>query len=553
MLRPTFRFYPVLFAAHPVLALAAANPGEYAAWDLLTVLAVVVGAAAALNLVVALPLRRRWPNNIAPAITLLLIVWFFHFAWLSQLLERIGYTLTRPRTLAAMITVVALAWLIVGRPQLRRFTVFMSLLGAFLAAQLVLAIGVGQLGGARAIRQSTTVSDFAKPIQVRSDQRHPCAQPKPDIYLLVLDGYANAGVLRKIYGFSNERFQDSLRAFGFRIPHAVRSNYVHTHLSLASMLNLDYVTRLKADLGERATDPSILGYLIENNRAVRFLHEQGYTFVFSPSSWWPATMQNRHADVQLQAWPRFDLTRELGRTDLRRVLRDQTLVSVFTAPRRDADAEDILNAFRAMQDVPAMSQPTVLIAHVLAPHYPYVLDANCNPRVHRAEHTDPHPWEDHQGYLDQLLCVNRLTLKFVGDVLKRSPSLPIIILQGDHGTNTRDLANKYSAWTVTADEAAERFGAFGAYYLPCGQDTAFAGEVTPVNVLRKVFSTFLSADLPTRPDSFYFSVSKRPFEFVRFAAGPDGSLTGPLPNLRLITPAGRPPAATGPRSPPAPP
>jgi hypothetical protein len=529
MLRSAVRFYPVLFAAHPVLALAAANPGEYSAWDLLAVLAVVVGAAAVLNLVVALPLRRQRPDNVAPAITLLLLVWFFHFVWFSEHLERIGYTLTRPRTLAALITVAALAWLIIGRPHLRRLTVFMSLMGVFLVAQVVLAIGVGQLRGAQAIRRSTTVAELARPIQVRSDGSHSCAPPKPDIYFLLLDGYANAEMLREIYGFSNARFQDSLQAMGFRIPHTVRSKYAHTHLSLASMLNLDYITRLQADLGARTADPSVLGYLIENNRAVRFLHEQGYTFVFSPSSWWPATMQNRHADVQVRTWPGFDLRREFGRTDLRRVLRDESLLSVLTPPRHETDAEDILHAFGAMQDVPAMPQPTVLIAHVLAPHYPYVLDVNCHPRVPRAAHTDPRPWKDQQGYLDQLLCINRLTLNFVGEVLKRSPSAPIIILQGDHGTNTRDQANKSSALAVTAGEAAERFGAFGAYYLPCGQDTAFAGEMTPVNVFRKVFSTFLRADLPTRPDSFYFSVTKRPFDFVRFAPGPNGSLTGPLP------------------------
>lgn len=529
MFRSILWFYPVLFAAHPVLALAAANPGEYRAWDLVTVLAVVIGAAAALSLVVALPLRRRWPKNTAPAVTLLLIVWFFHFVWFSQLLERIGYTLTRPRTLAALITVATLAWLIISRPHLRRFTVFMSLMGVFLVAQAALAIGVGQLRGAQALRRSTAIAELARPIPVRSDRSHSCAPPKPDIYFLLLDGYANAEVLREIYGFSNGRFQDSLRAIGFRVPQTVRSNYAHTHLSLASMLNLDYITRLQADLGARTSDPSALGHLIENNRAVRFLRKQGYTFIFSPSSWWPATMQNRHADIQVRTWPKFDLRRELGRTDLRRVLRDRSLLSVLTPPRHETDAEDILNAFDAMQDVPAMPQPTVTIAHVLAPHYPYVLDANCHPRASRAAHTDPHPWKDRQSYLDQLQCVNRLVLEFAGEVLKRSPSAPIIILQGDHGTNTRDQANKSSAWAVTAGEAAERFGAFGAYYMPCGQDTAFAGQMTPVNVLRKVFSTFLSADLPARPDSFYFTVTKRPFDFVRFAAEPDGSLTGPLP------------------------
>ncbi len=399
-----------------------------------------------------------------------------------------------------------------------------------MVVQAVLAIGLGQLRGARAIRESSTVASLAQPIQVRAGPHWAKAMPHRDIYLLVLDGYANAEVLREVYQFSNERFQDSLRTMGFRIPHSPRSNYSQTHLSLASMFNLDYITRLQSDLGARATDPSTLNYLIENNRAVRFIRQQGYTFVFAPSPWWPATMGNRNADIQLRPWARFDLGRELGRTDLRRVLRDQTLLGTITARvPHQTDAVDILRSFSLMKDVPAMPQPTFLIAHVLAPHYPYVLDANCNPRSPVAKHTDRHPWKDRQGYLDQLLCINSLVLEFTSAVLKQSSSPPIIILQGDHGTNTHSQAGGSTSWAVSPEQAAERLGAFGAYYLPSGQDSAFAGQITPVNVLRKVFSHFLNADLPTLPDSFYFSVANYPFDFVRFASRPNGSLAGPLP------------------------
>ena len=48
----------------------------------------------------------------------------------------------------------------------------------------------------------------------------PAAAPSParDVYLIVLDEYANADVLREALGFDNSRFVDSLRALGSRSP-----------------------------------------------------------------------------------------------------------------------------------------------------------------------------------------------------------------------------------------------------------------------------------------------------------------------------------------------
>jgi hypothetical protein len=528
-MRPVVRLYPLLLAAFPILALAGANPGEYSVPDLLTILAIALAATAFGSLALSYALRRG-PPELAPAITALLVGWFFGFVPFGELVQRDGYSLTHPRALAALLTLAALGALYLGRRRLRAFTTFMTLTGALLVGQSLLAIGAGRLRGAREIGRSPTVAAFARPVAMHASAPHACTASKPDIYLIILDGYANADVLRTVYHFSNARFVDSLRTLGFRIPHTVRSNYTHTHLSLSSILNMGYVTGLRADLGPAASNPSVLNYLIENNRAAAFARREGYTFVFSPSSWWAATMGNRNAAIQLEPWPGFDLWRELGRTDLRRVLRDRTMLTVFTpGEHRPTDGRFILRSFDAMATVPGMAAPTFLVAHVLAPHYPYVLDADCHPLDPRAKHTEAHPWADRQAYLDQLSCLNRRVLALATNILERSSTPPVIILQGDHGSNTRDQANRLSPLTVTQDEAAERFGAFGAYYMPCGEDTAFAGVVTPVNVLRKVFSYYLGADLPSLPDSSYFSVTKRPYDFVRFVPQPDGSLSGPLP------------------------
>ena len=46
----------------------------------------------------------------------------------------------------------------------------------------------------------------------------------PDIYFIVLDGYARADVLAKYYGFDNGPFIGGLRQRGFQVSEASRSN-----------------------------------------------------------------------------------------------------------------------------------------------------------------------------------------------------------------------------------------------------------------------------------------------------------------------------------------
>ena len=92
----------------------------------------------------------------------------------------------------------------------------------------------------RVVRRSALVQRLAQPIRVQSGAE---VGPKRDIYLIVLDEYANAEVTEWLFGFDNHVFLDSLRQLGFVVP-AVHSNYLHTFLSLPSLLNAAHVAGL---------------------------------------------------------------------------------------------------------------------------------------------------------------------------------------------------------------------------------------------------------------------------------------------------------------------
>ena len=78
--------------------------------------------------------------------------------------------------------------------------------------------------------------------------------------------------------------------------------------------------------------------------------------------------------------------------------------------------------------------------------------------------------------------------------------------------------------------ARERFGAFGAYYLPDGGAAAFGDTVTVVNVLGNVLRYYFGAHLPRAGDEQYISPADSPYEFrrvdARWLAGDDSA--GPV-------------------------
>ena len=75
-------------------------------------------------------------------------------------------------------------------------------------------IGVGYLSG-----NTSRVKDELIHHRMKSDQF-------PDIYYIILDGYAHFDTLRNIYGYDNSLFYDFLEKNGFYIPDNSLSNYL---------------------------------------------------------------------------------------------------------------------------------------------------------------------------------------------------------------------------------------------------------------------------------------------------------------------------------------
>jgi hypothetical protein len=495
---------PFLLVAVRVLYLAANNPGDFGLDDLIVVLAMML-AGTGLVYLVARTVLRKSPPALPGLVTLVTVAWIVGaptiYQRLPESLQRSPHYFWIVGLVISSLAIRAMA----TRPRA------LSVVGTFLtngcgvlAAWLVVDIGHDQLSSSRALGRSALIRELAQPVPTRSPDGS--QTPQRDIYVIVLDEYANDAVLRRVLNFDNSAFEDSLRALGFYIPRFVRSNYTQTSLSLAAFLNAAHVDKLREGVG-RGDEASVVNYIVDQNRVGRYLRAHGYRFVFFPSSWWFGTRGSTLADSVVRVELPFDPGRELSRTDFRRVIWHTSMLWWFYRTQRGDDAI-IRNTFRAFSLLPTDPRPIFGLAHIISPHGPYVFDSECRAREHEYA-------RNRDGYVGQLQCVNRLVLETVTELLRRSGIPPIIILQGDHGTAFLDYSRASTASGVNLEAAGERFSAFGAYFLPDSGATVFGDTVAVVNVLGRVLRTYAGADLPTVSDEQYLSIDRAPFEMYR--------------------------------------
>lgn len=512
--RPTL-LYPLLFAAAPVLYIAGRSAGQYRTSDLAIVLSAVV-LAAALPLAAGVAIGRTFDRSgragpLAAACAMLLVAWCFYYLPAREAIASEARPLGSHRVLVPLgllVTGAALVWLFrQPRERLLGLSAFMTRFGLVLVALTAFGVVTAGSRAPRAVRHSDLVRALAAPIP-SADALPPSNRPARDIYLLVLDGHANARVLSEVFGFDNSRFEDSLRSLGFVVPPDVRSNYVQTYLSVSSLLNASHVTALAQDAGVTSRDHSLPTYLVRRNRTARFLKAHGYRYVLFPSAWWAATSSSPLADQEFDAEPGLDLRHELRRTELRTAV----VRSTPFRPLVDGDrgmvpmVTQILRSFaglRAIADDPAS---TFTFAHVLLPHVPYLVDAECRPLAHPVpDDMEADTPEQRADYIGQVHCVDRLVLELVTSLLRRSSPAPIILVVGDHGSRFADVGFYAHPERVSPAFIRERFGAFGAFYLPAGGDSVFREPVTLVNVVGNVLRYYFAADLAPSPDEMYVS------------------------------------------------
>ena len=382
-------------------------------------------------------------------------------------------------------------WLIRKRRHLPSINLPLNLICAILVFVPIVQISVFKLGNLFYSQKAAETSDT--PLISWTKNTSP-----PDIYYIILDGYGRSDAIQTLYGIDNSAFIDSLRQLGFYIAECSQSNYTRTILSVSSTFNMAYIQSLNTHIAPDQDTSWLFPYL-KHSLVRQQLEQLGYQTIVFTNPW--ESMVWEDADIVYQPvgggyLSPFEYL--LLSTTVMRIYLDseQALIS---QKAYYTNYVDTLYALDKLQEVPSISGPKLVFAHIVVPHMPFVFGPDGDYIYIPQYDTVNHLYSDEdyrRGYTYAVTYINKRMLEIIPQLLRNSTTPPIIIVAGDHGTG--------NLTTITMN--------LEAFYVP---DTAasFYASITPVNIFRVLFDEYFNGSFGLLPDKSYFSAGGMYFNF----------------------------------------
>lgn len=525
---------PLLFAIYPILALLAHNIEEVAFSEALRPLFISLIGAMILLLTFRLILRDWEKASLISTFMLIVFYSYGHIYTVAKTWQVGPYLLGRHSLLIPISLLVLIVWIWWVVKRVVNPTKLFLLFNVIGTVSLVLPLY-------SIIRHTTDVSyDSSRNTEVVETQDFEVGrlegQSLPDIYYIIVDGYARQDVLHELYGFDNDAFINSLRSRGFYVADQSRSNYSQTMLSLASSLNMAYIDDLVEDLDPVSDNRSRLAELFDHSRVRTFLESKGYSVI---------AFETGYGQTHISGADRFYTTESLlygdtGRWPLlgsitpfegillqstvARVLFDVNLIAekiqsqLLFDTNYQEQRDRIIFTLDTLQEIPSFDGHHFVFAHLISPHPPFVFGSNgemviqSHPySIQDADRFSGTREEYIQGYSDQLTYLNQLLIETIDDIFAKSEIEPIILLQADHGPGA------YMVWESPEDtNFKERLSILNAYFLPNGGNEALYPSITPVNSFSYIFNTYFETSYELLKDESFHSTWSRPFDFIPY-------------------------------------
>ncbi len=508
--------HPYNIAIYPVIALLAVNLGEAYLKAAIRPLLVSLMGAILLVLLLRLVIKDKSSAGILTTFFLALFYSYGHIYTILKPIELWGIPIGRHRYLAFLwlIILVIGSWSIIKKLKGRRqVTAFLNL-----ATCIAMIFPLAQIVRFEARSYSIAVSqNVGDSIILDESIRLPQDQLPPDIYYIILDGYSRDDTLRQVFNYDNSPFLESLEDKGFFVAHCSQANYAQTELSLSASLNFNYLDQLGDTFFEGNDDRSALWPLILHSAVRRYLEDFGYSVVaFETGFNWT---QMKDADQYLT--PAFRPLQEMGlvsglsgfetlliRSSAFFILTDAAeVLPGFLVPNLDQHVMThrarVLFVLGRLEHLPSSPGPKFVFVHIVSPHSPLVF-APDGELLDRSYWADIAPGEMiadqdryNTGYIYQIQYLNSRMEDIVNTIIEDSATPPIIIIQGDHGSEKASHRNRMNILNV--------------YYLPDGGEAMLYDSISPVNSFRVIFSYYFGADFPILDDISYYSTYADPY------------------------------------------
>jgi hypothetical protein len=308
---------------------------------------------------------------------------------------------------------------------------------------------------------------------------------RPDIYVVVLDGYSGVQEMASYPGWDDAVVGD-LQNHGFRVE-AAWSAYASTAYSVSGLLDASYPAQPAE--GVAAEIPASQSMITTGDvAAIRFLDEAGYELTMLEPAWvgyrCPKSIDNCIGPPVLDGLLYYVLDHSL----LGPVL-DRTVGSAWTYAAQRSWGWLMDSA----EELARNETPDFVFAHLIVPHEPFLLDAECNLN-YRPEFdvVSIQAMDDLSGtdaYLDQARCVDHLLVALAGAI----PEDAVVLFTSDHGSALSGQSGRFpEEWTD--QDIRERMSAMFALRAP--SECQPPAPVIVQNTLRAVMRCMGVENLP---------------------------------------------------------
>lgn len=336
---------------------------------------------------------------------------------------------------------------------------------------------------------------------------------KPDIYYILLDAYGRQDVLTELYGYDNSHFLESLEHRGFYIATESNANYLDTQLSMASSLNMTHINTLPSRMphanffnnkwvvnrmAKKIIRDNQVGYIFQNLNYSMVVFHDGYEGpVFDTVDIYENSPEGGQRDFWETSFELMILDTSFAKIVAKLFGKESLFMDNI-----DSHRERIMSNLAGISKYAEAEGDYFVFVHVVCPHTPYVFDWDGKPMTNKDPYTllDLHPGnpENIVLYRNQLHYLNSLVIDAIDDILEKSTTDPIIILQSDHGSKVFNTNNP-------SGQIAYKLYVpiLNAYYFPGVNELQFYPTISPVNTFRFLLNTYFGSDLPLLEDRAY--------------------------------------------------
>jgi len=342
--------------------------------------------------------------------------------------------------------------------------------------------------------------------QISLNQSH----TTPDVYYIILDGFARSDVLQDLYHFDNTDFINDLKERGFYVAEESYTNYSQTRTSLASSLNMMYLDEVpKIDPDKTGKNFFSLYYMMKNNRVKNLFSTFGYSTVSFKSEYGFSDLSNSDIYIKNKVIPN-----EFTQTFL-----SSTAASIVINPLLYSwHRKSVNNVFDTLPQLAMKQGSQFTFAHISCPHPPFVFNADGSPksvdRIFLPADQDGFLLvgtrdEYLEGYVDQINYIQQKTIEMVDQILDHSTEPFILILQADHGPGSQSYAMNLEGVNLE-----ERMSILNAYYFYDQNYQDLYPTITPVNTFRLVLDQYFDQSLPLLENHHFYSTFTSPLELI---------------------------------------